>query len=259
MTLLVIMTLLVLAVVFGVFFLFFKILWLIFKKNTNVGPLIGATVCTLGCALLLAFAVYTGYKAVITPFQDIIANVKANPAPIYGERTYLDDQYPFALTVYDGMDFSKWITLGKVQFKLGIDTNVFKKDSAGKSITDTSSLAAILVHQTDATEDSFAKLQKQFSDAQNQQLEITSQSLTEVNGFPAYQASGEINGHASLDSENGFTSDAASHKLPFWLMAVQTEPTTVYYIAVFALDNMPELDQQAQQIIRSFKLVQPSN
>jgi hypothetical protein len=86
------MALIVLLVVFAVFFLIFKLIWMICKKNTNRGPLLGAGVCTLLCALLMGSVLYMGYRAVLSPFQGIMANVKANPAPVYGERTYTDDK-----------------------------------------------------------------------------------------------------------------------------------------------------------------------
>lgn len=245
MTILIIMALIVLAVVFAVFFLFFKVLWLLFKKHTNTGPLIGAAVCTIGCTLLAAFTVYSGYKAIITPFQGIIANVKANPAPVYGERTYTDDKYPFVLTVYDGMDFSKWITLGGVQLKLGIDTNAFKKDAAGKAHENP--LFSILLRQTDVTSaDPFEDLQKQLKSAQDQRrIELTDMSPTEVNGLPAYQVSGEAY------SDRG--------KINFWLTAVLEKPSTVYYIGILSLQDTPALTEQIQTTTHSFKLLGASN
>jgi len=244
MTILIIMALIVLAIIFAVFFLFFKVIWLLFKKNTNGGPLIASGICTLACTFLVIMALYTGYKAVITPFQGMMTNVKANPAPMYGQRTYLDDKYPFELTVYDGMDFSKWITLGGVQLKLGIDTNAFKKDAAGKAHENP--LFSVLLRQTDVTSaDPFEELQKQLQTSQDQRrIELKDMHPIEVNGLPAYQAIGEAY------SNRG--------KINFWLTAVQEKPDTVYYIGVLSLQDTPALSEQIQTMSHSFKLLPSS-
>lgn len=244
MIILTLMSLVVLAFVFAVFFLIFKFIWLLCKKNTNRGPLIGAGICTLGCTVLLAFALYMGYRAVISPFEGIIANVKANPAPVYGERTYTDDKYPIALTVYDGMDFSKWITLGNIQLKAGIDTNAFKKDAAGKNPDDV--FFSLLLRQADATGDSLEKVREELATAQaNRKIEIADSAFTEINGLPAYQANGEAY------SDRG--------KLNFWLTAVQAQPHTIYYVGALTLQNTPEIAEKAQSMTHSFKLVPAAN
>ncbi len=241
MTLLILMALVVLVVVFAVFFLIFKLIWMICKKNTNRGPLLGAGVCTLLCALLMGSMLYMGYRAVLAPFQGIMANVKANPAPVYGERTYTDDTYPFTLHVYNGMDFSKWISLGDIQLKAGIDTNAFKKDAAGKKSTEDFSIA-LLLRQDNITGDPLESVQTQLASAQtSRQIEIKEASLTQINGMPAYQANGEAY------SNRG--------KLNFWLTALQAQPHTVYYIGVLALNDTPEIAKQAQDMTHSFSLV----
>lgn len=257
MIILTLMLLVLLAVIFGVFFLIFKLIWLVCKKNTNRGPLIGAGICTLGCTLLMGFVIYTGYRAIISPFEGIIANAKTNPTPVYGERTYTDDQYPFALTVYDGMDFSKWINLGNLQLKVGIDTNLFKKDADGKDIVNTSGLASLLIRQTNASDDPFVSLQNLFADKQ-QHFEITSQGPMEINGMPAYQINGNIIGSFSVDTDAGVSVDPQAHQLPFWLAAIQTQPHTIYYVVPLSLDRAPGMEEQAQQMIHSFNLV-PAN
>lgn len=245
MTILIIMALLLLAVVFAVFFLIFKLIWLIFKKHTNVGPLIGAGICTLGCALLVTLGTYRGYKAIVAPFQEVIARVKQNPAPQYGERVYVDDTYPLELTVYDGMDFSKWISIANVQLKIGMDTNAFKKDAAGKPHENP--LFAVLLRQANAssTTDPFATLQQELTQAQSQRrIEVTDMRPTEINGLPAYQVNGEA-----------YTNRG---KVNFWLTALQAQPALLYYVGVFAQQNTPSLTQQAQTMTHSLKLIHPS-
>lgn len=245
MTTLILIALFVLIAVFAVFFLLFKVLWLLLKKNTNTGPLIGAGICTLLCAILVSIGIYSGYKAVVSPFKEVIAQVAANPNPVYGERTYQDDTYPFELTVYDGMDFSKWISLGDIQLKLGMDTNAFKKNAEGKKPEDV--LFSILLRQPkENSKDPFDTLQQQLASAQDQRrIELTDMRPTEINGLPAYQASGEAY------SNRG--------KLNFWLSAVQTQPDTVLYVAAFSLQNTAHVAEQAQQMTRSVRLTSAAN
>ncbi len=235
------MALFVLLAVFAVFFLLFKVLWLLLKKNTNTGPLIGAGICTLLCAIVVSIGIYSGYKAVVSPFKEVMAHVAANPNPVYGERTYRDDTYPLELTVYDGMDFSKWISLGDIQLKLGMDTNAFKKNVDGKKPNDV--LFSVLLRQQKAnSKDPFDTLQKQLVSAQDQRrIEVTDMRPTEINGLPAYQASGEAY------SNRG--------KLNFWLSAVQTQPDTVVYVGVLSLQGTAKIAQQAEQMTHSLRII----
>ena len=236
------MALLVLAVIFAVFFLIFKVGWLIFKKNTNLGPLVAAGVCTLLVTVLVSVGAYKGYQAILSPFQGMIARVKSNSAPIYGPREYTDGTYPFTLTVYDGMDFSDWIHVADVQLKLGIDTNAFKKDAADKSSNNT--LLAVLIRQPEASANTFDQLKQQLQEAQGQRrLELKDAQTTHVNGLPAYQASGEA-----------YTNRG---KVNFWLTAVQAPQQTVYYIGAMALQDNETIQTQAQALTHSFSLVQP--
>ena len=243
MTILILLALFVLAVVFAVFFLIFKVGWLIFKKNTYRGPLIAAGVCTFLLTLAVGTGCYKGYQRMMSPFRAIIARVQANPTPVYGERTYADDTYPFTLTVYDGMDFSNWMNLAGVQLKIGIDTNAFKKDATGH--TPRNVLLSVLVRQPNASANTFAQLQEQLNQAQQQRrLEIYSSQEAEMNGLLAYQAQGEAY------SNQG--------KLNFWLTALQTPDHTVYYIVALALRNDPSLAEPAQHMIQSFNLTPPN-
>lgn len=245
MTILILIALFVLVGVFAVFFLLFKVLWLLLKKNSYKGPLIGAGICTLLCAIVISIGVYTGYKAVTSPFKEIMANVATNPKPVYGERTYQDDTYPFELSVYDGMDFSKWISLGDMQLKLGMDTNAFKKNADGKKPEDI--LFSVLLRQQKVnSKDPFGTLQNQLTSAQDQRrIELTDMRPTEINGLPAYQASGEAY------SNRG--------KLNFWLSAVQTQPDTVMYVCAFSLQNTDRVTEQAQQMTHSVRVLSDGN
>ncbi len=240
MTILIILALLALVAVYAVFFLLCKVGWLIFKSHSNKGPLITAGVCTVLLSVLVGGGIWLGTRAILAPFQGIKARIAQNPAPIYGEHTYQDERFPFELTVYDGMDFSNWINLGGLQLKLGADTNLFKKDSAGK--TPQNGLFALLIRQAPIeAEDPLSVLPSQLQAAQAQRrLTVTSAQLTTINGLPAYQAQGEAY------SNRG--------KVNFWVTNFQADPGTLYYVVILALNDTPEITQQALGMENSFRL-----
>ncbi len=240
MTILIILALLALGVIYAVFFLLCKVAWLIFKSHSNKGPLITAGVCTVLLSVLIGAGIWLGTRAVLAPFQGIKARIAQNPAPVYGEHTYQDEHFPFELTVYDGMDFADWINLGGVQVKLGIDTNAFKKDAAGKRPENF--LMAVLVRQS-AIDDKapLEVLENQLEMAQAQRrLTLSSAQYTTVNGLPAYQAQGEAY------SNRG--------KVNFWVTSVQTAPDTLYYVGALALNDTPDIQTQALGMENSFRL-----
>ena len=240
MTILIILALLALGVIYAVFFLLCKVAWLIFKSHSNKGPLITAGVCTVLLSVLIGAGIWLGTRAVLAPFQGIKARIAQNPTPVYGEHTYQDEHFPFELTVYDGMDFADWINLGGVQVKLGIDTNAFKKDAAGKRPENF--LMAVLVRQS-AIDDKapLEVLENQLEMAQAQRrLTLSSAQYTTVNGLPAYQAQGEAY------SNRG--------KVNFWVTSVQTAPDTLYYIGALALNDTPDIQTQALGMENSFRL-----
>ena len=240
MTILIILALCVLAAIFAVCFGVFKLGWLAFKNHSNKGPLVAAGICTVLVAGAITLGTWLSVRAVMAPFQRMMARVKQDPTPVYGQRVYQDDTFPFELAVYDGMDFSNWIRLGNVDLKLGIDTNAFKKDSSGKRTEDF--LIAAVVRQTNVDEKQpFELLQAQLNNAQAQrQLTLAKAGPAEVNGLPAYQATGEAY------SNRG--------KLNFWLSAVQPAPDTLYYVGVLSLQDTPQLAQEAQGMLDSFRL-----
>lgn len=241
MTILILFALLLLAVVYAVFFVVFKLAWLLFKSHSNKGPLITAGVCTVLVGAVLTVGAWMGVRLVTAPFTELAARVKQNPAPVYGQRVYQDNRFPFELTVYDGMDFSKWISLGGLDLKLGIDTNAFKKNAQGKPHENF--LISILARQSAIDDkDPLQVLQSQLEAAQAQRrLTLSSQERTTINDLPAYLAQGEAY------SNRG--------KINFWVSGVQTAPDTLYYVGVLALLDTPQVQQQAQSMVSSFHLI----
>lgn len=237
MTILVILFLLGIVAVYAVFFLLFKVIWMILKKNSNKWPLILAGVATVLFGLCSALAVYWGVKKVIAPFKPIIA-ASQTADPVYGESTYQAPEYGAELTVYDGMTFSNWMHLGDVDLTVGIDTNAFKKDAAGK--TPQAVTLAGIVRQNNVEEDPFKDFEEVRVDLQHRrQLEIHSSEKTTINGREALLVSG-----------TGYSNQGNS--LPFWLAVVAGDNHQVYYVMAGTVDGQDQL--LAKSMVKSFRL-----
>lgn len=114
------------AILYGAFFLVFKLIWILLKKKSNLWPLVLAGITTIILAIAAMVVVYRGYNYLIKPFSPIIQEVQLNPEPVYGEKTYTDEQFGFTMTQYDGTVFSNWIYAEEAAFLFGIDTNQLK-------------------------------------------------------------------------------------------------------------------------------------
>lgn len=122
MVLLIIFALLALAVLYGIFFLIFKLIWLLLKKHSNFWPLILAGVASV---LLIAASVLlsvSAFNRFVRPFNPIIDAVSAQQ-PQYGEHTYTAPDDAFSVTLYDGMVPSDWIHVNDLDVLVGLDTN----------------------------------------------------------------------------------------------------------------------------------------
>lgn len=122
MVLLILFALLALAVLYGIFFLIFKLIWLLFKKQRNLWPLILAGVATVLLLVATVLLTVSAFNRFVQPFSPIIDAVSAQQ-PLYGERTYTAPNGAFSLTLYDGLVPSDWIRLNNLDILVGIDTN----------------------------------------------------------------------------------------------------------------------------------------
>lgn len=241
MTILVILFLLGITAVYAVFFLLFKIIWMILKKSSNKWPLILAGVATVLLGTVTALSAYYGVKKIIKPFNPIIAAAQT-PEPVYGEKAFNSPEYGTELTVYDGMTFSDWMHFGEIDLTVGIDTNAFKKDAAGKTFQ--SVTYAGIVRQRDVDENPFDDFDEVQGDLlRRRQLEIHSSEKTLINGREALLVSG------TAYSNQG-------NALPFWLSVVPTDNHQVYYVIAGTVDQADNDTNQllAKKIVTSFRL-----
>lgn len=242
MTGLILLLLIAAAVIYAVFFLIFKVIWMIIKKQSNKWPLILAGVCTLlfcaGSAALIGWGTYK----IIKPFTGIAERVKANPQPVYGQTEYADPEYGFTLTVFNGMDFSEWMHFGGADLKLGIDTNVFKKDNAGKDLKGPVTIAAILRTVKSSEEPSVSELEEALKANQDRRIEVKEMHRMTINGNPALYASGTAYGN------RGETA-------PVWLVAAEKDKY-VYYVIIFEKSENGNNSQVPEQTVQSLRFSQ---
>ncbi len=238
---LLIFLLLVLAAIYGVFFLFFKVIWLLLKKSQNKWPLILAGISTALSVFFVMWMTWWGVNKIMTPFRPAYARIKANPQPIYGLRTYTDSKYGFTLQVKDGMDFSEWIDFDGASLKAGINTNIFKKDAAGKQISGPV-LFSMLIRQTSNIneKDPFASLEKELSTSSSGQdrFEIKQMTKETIDGYPAYYIEG------IAYSNRG--------PIPAWVEAIY-DNHAILYVAIASFNKEDISGEEARAFVSSLR------
>lgn len=241
MTILLILLILVLVAIYAVFFLLFKVVWMILKKNKNKWPLILAGISTVLFLVVFGGAAAWGAYKVVSPFRGVISRISDDKAPEYGQRVYTDPVYRFEVDVYDGMDFSEWMHFDDLDVKAGIDTNVFKKDDAGKSYEGPITFA-VLLRQTDVDDGHPLEDLRQALAAgiQRRQLDITSEEELTIDGRPALYVSG------TAYSNRG-------ESAPFWLTAAFDDYGQVFYAVTFTVGQ--GADGNAEKTARSLRFV----
>ena len=216
---LLIFVLLVIAITYGVFFLFFKGIWLLCKKHKNLWPLVLAGISTFVTMLALAALTAWGVMLILEPFLPMKQRWEEHPQPIYGTHAYTDPAYQFTLQLPDGMDYSEWIDFDGYSVKLGFNTNLVKKDQAGNEISGPL-LFSILIRQTKQVNpvSPFEVLEKELlKQATEKRLTLQEHREIEVNGYPGYYATGV----AHTDRGN----------VPLWLQAVYQNGVIIYVIS----------------------------
>ncbi|MBQ8844235.1 MAG: hypothetical protein IJ016_05615 [Elusimicrobiaceae bacterium] len=114
---------------FGIFFLIFKLIWILFKKKRNFWPLVISGVLSGIVVLAAGIFSYAMYRQFVKPFDPIVQTVKTQTTLVDGHRLYTNP-LGFAVTLHDGTTLSNWLTVDDWSFLIGVDTNMFvnKKD-----------------------------------------------------------------------------------------------------------------------------------
>jgi len=225
MTGLIVFFLIVVLAVYAVFFLFFKLIWILFKRNKNTWPLVLAGVSTVLCGVALVGAAMWGVHKIMQPFRPLQQRILQDPQPVYGVRTYTDPVYHFTVQLPDGMDYSEWISLAGAELKLGINTNLFKKDASGNEIKGPVVLSAF-IRQTNGvdTQNPFGSLQAELTrENTDRRLKVDESTALTLAGQPAFYASG------TLYTNRG--------PLPMWMQAIYQDGAIIYVLSTEVADR----------------------
>lgn len=192
------MGLIALAILYGIFFLIFKLAWILSHRKRNFWPLVLAGVATLLVMLLCVWTTYRAYQTYAKPFTPIFQAAAQVQEPVFGERPYTDARYGFNLTLYDAMTLSDWITpsaRADISVLVGIDTNMFLQQSRNPS----DAAGMIVLHQTQSTPQTAMQLMQKAQAYFNQQslparIEITSvpQEVNVADGGTGAYLTGKI-------------------------------------------------------------------
>lgn len=247
--LLIIFGLLGLAVLYGIFFLVFKLIWVLCKKQRNFWPLILAGAATLLTVFAVVWAVYRTVNTYIRPFAPIIEAVQTRTAPVYGAQAYADPRYGFGLTLYDGTVLSEWIDLpdNGPAVLLGVDTNSFLSNANDKSPFSGYLLARVADMKKYAEEyanagalETARSLAQQAEDAQFDG-EIVIDDVS-----PAYAGT---SGTAAIIKGTLHSDRYQNESVPFQLLIAKEGPT------LYALLGIEQnAQQQVEKTLRSFRL-----
>ena len=233
---LIVVALIVAGIIYLAFFGIFKLIWLLCKSHRNFWPLVLAGVGTVLFGGMVTWGMWWSAQKLITPFKQMMVHAKENPEPVFGPRVYQDERFPFELTVFDGMDFSKWISFKDLHIKIGIDTNAFKKEEAA-----TSSPLTILLIRTPIEDknEPFAQWHH-FKDQPNTRMyfQIMREEETTVNGMQAYQVDGVAH------SNHG--------PAEVWMTLLNDGDKALYYLIIMELGE-EDKTSQIETIRNSFK------
>lgn len=236
MFLLIVLILLGVAITYGIFFALFKIVWVLFKNKSNKWPLILAGIGTGLTWAVIVGTIYLLVQMMVAPFKPLMTEVALHPAPVYGERVYRDDNFPFTLTVFDGMQFSDWVNINETYLKFGMDTNALKQKDAAQKGQLKLALIVRSPNRGKTSEQRFATLDKIVRDSQDRrQLVLVRQERLTLEDKPAYLVTGAVS------TNRGMTDTA--------LLMLYDEPQSYYVLGVNA--GAPGDSAKLEQMVTS--------
>ena len=224
MWILILLALLSTAVLYGLFFLVFKLIWVLLKKQRNLWPLILAGVSTLAMVILTAVAFAYGVYRFVKPFDPIISAIEERTVPIVGSYEYKDPTYGFSMQLDGGIVTSHWLHLDDISVLVGFDTNAFVEEKQQQEAP----LSAIFVVRDQ--EDDFNNINAQM---------VMAQILPQLKSIDDANGRVEITGDPQLidvgENASGALLNATAYvgqntqPLPACLL-VAVKNNTVYYV-----------------------------
>lgn len=113
------------AMIYGVFFLIFKLGWVVAGKNTNKWPLILAGISTVLLFAVSILSLMVGLNKYVSPIMDVVNTTLQKTEITTGVRPYTDPKYDFTINLFGGTEMTKWIEIDKESSLIfGFDTNI---------------------------------------------------------------------------------------------------------------------------------------
>lgn len=236
--------LIVAAILYGIFFLFFKLIWILCKKQRNFWPLVLAGVATvLTLAATVYMAVYTA-KKFIQPFAPIIETMATRTEPVYGPQPYTDPRYGFSITLYNGTVLSEWIDLGTENYLVGFDTNPFVGLSADRQRDPEQPVTLYLIVRQEGA-DTDAPAIDLLKDVINTAGQMDFDGEIDFdNPQPAYAGPG-----ATAAKVNGNLYTASSQEGIAFALLMAKQGTVLYYV----IGGSNESQDEIYQTVESFR------
>lgn len=243
LTLVIAALLIFVAMVYGVFFLIFKLGWVIAGKKTNKWPLILAAVTTVLFLAVSTIAAIVTFNTYLEPIMGLVEKTMQKTELTTGIRPYKDPKYGFTMNLFGGTEVTKWIPINdQLEASLGFDTNYgfLSKKKPNSTIPVPSFGFAVLMYQADTAEDPQTYLQnevKRFTADKDTHFKFTSQ--------PDYSVPNSV----FLEGDN--TKPGQENVKIYILSGLQGK--TQYLIITLANGNPFYLQQVKEQIL-SFRL-----
>lgn len=117
------------AVLYLVFFVIFKLIWVLCKKKRNFWPLVLSGILTGLIMLVVGYYSYKLYKNVFKPLTPISQAISLHKQPLFGSRNYTSPDKDFTLSLQNGLFMSNYFNIEPVKFLVGVDINSFLKNN----------------------------------------------------------------------------------------------------------------------------------
>lgn len=242
------------ALVCGVFFLIFKLIWLLFGNHSNKAPLWLAAGVTLLLAGMAVMSVYSTYNTFAKPIVTMAQNIEKKTTVTKGTRLYKNDQFGYAFTALGGMEFSDWINYQGFHMQVAVDANPFVATRNNKTDKQNASYSGVLTFvidndQEDDTDDLFEKAQDAFEQARESvsakgTLTLNQpQKVTLAQGQPALFTEGTYKPYSNPNTP-----------MNVFVLVTQNDKY-VYVISAMAMQAKPAYLQSVKKQITSFQLI----
>lgn len=233
------------ALVYVVFFLIFKLGWVIAGKKRNKWPLILAGLATVVLFAVAIISIMLGVNKYVMPFMALVDKTMQKTEITTGIRPYTDPKYGFTINLFGGTEMSEWIEIDRKQsIAAAFDTNagaIMKKNQGqqnNKAQTPISGFVAYIQEDKPLAnvQEYLQEQADEIAEKQSQQFQLTAEPDFSVPNTVFLQGKGESN--------NG---------LPITIYMTFAAQDDLRYIVVGFVIGNPAYQQMVKDEIRSFR------